>query len=157
MARNRIGKKAKDEISYNFAERPKAKSSLFGKDMNAPLTKAEQSYFEVVEMIKADKGEPTLKQLSHFFVKQYRHIYKNDCIDYNWFNFSTAIKNCQSYLGIESNLEMAKFLFKSFDIYPKIRSALKLTESQLTLSTLKRAFIVEALESGKAKKFDGFY
>nr|DAK36630.1 MAG TPA: hypothetical protein [Caudoviricetes sp.] len=157
MARNRIGKKAKDEISYNFAERPKAKSSLFGKDMNAPLTKADQSYFEVVEMIKADKGEPTLKQLSHFFVKQYRHIYKNDCIDYNWFNFSTAIKNCQSYLGIESNLEMAKFLVKSFDIYPKIRSALKLTESQLTLSTLKRAFIVEALESGRAKKFDGFY
>ncbi len=157
MARNRIGKKAKDEISYNFAERPKAKSSLFGKDMNAPLTKAEQSYFEVVEMIKADIGEPTIKQLSHFFVKQYRHIYKNDCIDYNWFNFSTAIKNCQSYLGIESNLEMAKFLVKSFDIYPKIRSALKLTESQLTLSTLKRAFIVEALESGKAKKFDGFY
>ena len=157
MARNRIRKKSESELKYNFAERPKTKSGLFGKEMNSPLSKAEQSYFEVVEMIKADKGEPTLKQLSHFFVKQYRHIYGKDCIDYNWFNFSTTIKNCQQYLGIESNLEMAKFLVKSFDIYPKIRSALKLKESQLTLSTLKRAFIVEALESGKAKKFDGFY
>lgn len=157
MARNRIGNQSAKSAEYNFAERPKTKSGLFGKEMNAPLSKADQSYFEVVEMIQADKGEPTLKQLSHFFVKQYRHIYKNDCIDYNWFNFSTTIKNCQSYLGLESNLEMAKFLVKSFDIYPKIRSALKLTESQLTLSTLKRAFIVEALESGKAKKFEGFY
>nr|DAK37799.1 MAG TPA: hypothetical protein [Caudoviricetes sp.] len=157
MARNRIGKQASEKLDYNFAKRPKAKSGLFGKEMNSPLTKAEQSYFQVVEMIKADKGELTLKQLSHFFVKQYRHIYGNDCIDYNWFNFSTTMKNCRAYLGIESNLELAKFLVKSFDIYPKIRSDLKLTESQLTLSTLKRAFIVEALESGKSKKFDGFY
>ena len=157
MARTRIGNSSKkDEISIDFKSRAKTTSSLFGKSMNSKLSKAEQSYFLIVEALRGTNFEPTLQQVGAFFAQQYRHQFGFDCIDYNWFNFANASKSVKQYLSIDSNLELARFYAESFEKYMKVRKSLGLRETFPSVSTFKRAWILEEL-SGSKPKFDGFY
>ena len=98
MARTRIGNSSKkDEITIDFKSRPKTTSSLFGKSMNSKLSKAEQSYFLIVEGLRGNNFEPTLQQVGAFFAQQYRHKFGFDCIDYNWFNFANTSKSPSAF------------------------------------------------------------
>lgn len=158
MARERIGSSPKKEkVSLVFKERPKAKSALFGKSMNAKLTKAEEDYFKVAESIIKGEGPIAAHQVGSFFAQQYRFRFGIDCIDYNWFNFSKTAQSVKDYLKIESNLELAQFFAESFEKYSKVRTKLGLNESLPTVSTFKRAFILEELRGNGGSKFEGFY
>lgn len=159
MARQRIGSSSssKNEIQLTFKERPKTRSSLFGKDVSTVLSKIEQDYFQIVEALNGKLFEPNMKQVSSFFIVQYEFIFNIKCIDYNWFNFSNTMKNVQQYLNLESNIELCRFLAESFVKYEKVRRRLNLTEKVITVSTFKRAWILDELEGKIGSKFEGFY
>lgn len=158
MARERIGSRPKKEkVSLVFKERPKARSALFGKPMNAKLTKGEEDYFKVAELLTKGEGVITAHQLGAFFAQQYRFRFGTDCIDYNWFNFSKTAQSVKDYLKLESNLELAQFFAESFEKYSKVRTKLRLNEPLPTVSTFKRAFILEELRGNGGTKFEGFY
>lgn len=159
MARQRIGSSSssKNEIQLTFKERPKTRSSLFGKDVSTGLSKIEQDYFQIVEALNGKLFEPNMKQVSSFFIVQYEFIFEIKCIDYNWFNFSTTMKNVQQYLNLNSNIELCRFLAESFVKYEKVRKKLNLTEKVITVSTFKRAWILDELEGKIGSKFEGFY
>lgn len=159
MARQRIGSSSssKNEIQLTFKERPKTRSSLFGKDVSTVLSKIEQDYFQIVEALNGKLFEPNMKQVSSFFIVQYEFIFNIKCIDYNWFNFSNTMKNVQQYLNLDSNIELCRFLAESFVKYEKVRRRLNLTEKVITVSTFKRAWILDELEGKIGSKFEGFY
>lgn len=159
MARQRIGssKSLKNEVQLLFKDKPKTRSSLFGKDIATGLSKIEQDYFQIVEALNGKPFEPNLKQVSSFFIVQYEFNFKIKCIDYNWFNFSNTMKNVQQYLNIESNLELCRFLAESFVKYEKVRKRLKLNDKFITVSTFKRSWILDELEGKMGSKFEGFY
>ena len=159
MARKRLGGKPsnKKEIALKFKSRPKSNSRLFGKELNSTLSKGEQDYFIVVDALQGNKVEPTLKQVGAFFAQQYRFIFNCDCIDYNWFNFQKTALMIKDYLKFSTNVELAQFLAESFIRYEKVRKKLNLNEKLPTVSTFKRAFILEELSGNIQPKFDGFY
>lgn len=159
MARQRIGSSgnSKNEIELTFKDKPKTRSTLFGKDIATGLSKIEQDYFQIVEALNGKPFEPNMKQVSSFFIVQYEFIFEIECIDYNWFNFSNTMKKVQQYLNIDSNLELCRFLAESFVKYEKVRKKLNLTEKVITVSTFKRAWILDELEGKIGSKFEGFY
>lgn len=159
MARQRIGSSgnSKNEIELTFKDKPKTRSSLFGKDIATGLSKVDQDYFQIVEALNGKQFEPNMKQVSSFFIVQYEFIFEIKCIDYNWFNFSNTMKKVQQYLNIDSNLELCRFLAESFVKYEKVRKKLNLTEKVITVSTFKRAWILDELEGKMGSKFEGFY
>lgn len=159
MARQRIGSSssARNEIQLTFKERPKTRSSLFRKDVSTGLSNIEQDYFQIVEALNGKLFEPNMKQVSSFFIVQYEFIFEIKCIDYNWFNFSTTMKRVQQYLNLDSNIELCRFLAESFVKYEKVRRRLNLTEKVITVSTFKRAWILDELEGKIGSKFEGFY
>jgi hypothetical protein len=159
VARQRIGSsgRPKNQVALTFKERPKTRSTLFGKDVTAGLSKVEQDYFQIVDALNGKPFEPNMKQVSSFFIVQYEFNFNIKCIDYNWFNFSSTMKKVQDYLNIESNLELCRFLAESFVKYENVRKRLKLTEKFITVSTFKRAWILDELEGKSGQKFEGFY
>lgn len=159
MARQRIGSSgnSKNEIELTFKDKPKTRSTLFGKDIATGLSKIDQDYFQIVDALNGKQFEPNMKQVSSFFIVQYEFIFRIKCIDYNWFNFSNTMKKVQQYLNIESNLELCRFLAESFVKYEKVRKKLNLTEKVITVSTFKRAWILDELEGKMGSKFEGFY
>jgi hypothetical protein len=159
VARQRIGNsgKPKNEIELSFKDKPKTRSTLFKKDVATGLSKVEQDYFQIVEALNGKQFEPNMKQVSSFFIVQYEFIFNIKCIDYNWFNFSNTMKNVRTYLNIESNIELCRFLAESFVKYENVRKKLNLTEKFITVSTFKRAWILDELEGKTGSKFEGFY
>ena len=159
MARQRIGNsgKPKNEIELTFKDKPKTRSTLFKKDVATGLSRVEQDYFQIVEALNGKQFEPNMKQVSSFFIVQYEFIFNIKCIDYNWFNFSNTMKNVRTYLNIDSNIELCRFLAESFVKYENVRKRLNLTEKFITVSTFKRAWILDELEGKTGSKFEGFY
>lgn len=159
MARQRIGasKGQESQLEIPFKKRPKTRSALFGKDVQGRLSNVEQDYFQIVDALNGKPFEPTLKQVSSFFIVQYEFMFNVKCIDYNWFNFSSTMKNVKNYLDISSNIELCQFLAESFVKYEKVRKKLNLQERFITISSFKRAWILDELEGKTGQKFEGFY
>ena len=159
MGRTRLGGKPsnKNEIALTFKKRPKSNSRLFGKELNSTLSKGEQDYFIVVDALQGKQVELSLKQVGAFFAQQYRFVFNCDCIDYNWFNFQKTSLMIKDYLNFSTNVELAQFLAESFIKYEKVRKKLNLNEKLPSVSTFKRAFILEELSGNSQPKFEGFY
>ena len=130
---------------------------LFGNNTSS-LPKNERDYLSVINEMKRFKDgksyqEISIKELSHFFLIQYRFRFGKDCIDYNWFNFQSTMKRLRDYLDSESWTEVAYFIYSSIE---KCKDRTFSREEIITLSTFKRSWYVDEL-LGKSQKFSGFY
>ena len=99
MARERIKSRTMDtqNSSLILKEIKNTTRGLFGKSASS-LPQRDQDYLFVSNQLanylsEKQFEEITLKQVSHFFLVQYRFRFKQDCIDYNWFNFQNTMKN----------------------------------------------------------------
>ena len=143
---------------FNFKQFRGSKG-LFGNTMSK-LPKRDQSYIHVCNQIqKLSTGEPfdeiSLKELSYFFIVQFEYIFKQSCLDYNWFNFQSTIKKVQDYEHFDNNVEIAQFLYSSINVsFDKIYKDIP---CPLTLSTFKRAWLLDQLLGKNKPKFEGFY
>jgi len=131
---------------------------LFGKSASS-LPQRDQDYLFVGNQLanylnEKQFEEVTLKQVSHFFLVQYRFRFNQDCIDYNWFNFQNTMKKLKDYLSADSWVEVSYFLYSSIE--KSIDKVCPDIPNPITLSVFKRAWLIEELLGGK-QKFSGFY
>ena len=159
MSRKRISAANPDAQNTNwiFKEIKSNIRGLFG-DSKSSLSKKEQDYLIVIKEIKnlangKDYQEISIKQLSHFFIVQYKFRFGIDCIDYNWFNFQNTMTKLKDYTEYTSWIELALFIYYSFE---KCLDRTFSKEEVITLSTFKRRWLVDELR-GKKEKFSGFY
>ena len=130
---------------------------LFGASKSS-LSQKDQDYLIVIQEIQnlangKEYREISIKQLSHFFIVQYRFRFGIDCIDYNWFNFQNTMKRLKDYAECKSWIEVALFIYSSFE---QCLDRTFSKEELITLSTFKRSWLVDELK-GKKQKFSGFY
>ena len=131
---------------------------LFGTSASS-LPRRDQDYLFVSKQLsnylnKKSFEEVSLKQVSHFFIVQYRYRFEKDCIDYNWFNFQTTMKKLRDYLNAGSWIEITYFLYTSIE--KSLDKVCPNVPSPITLSVYKRTWLIEELLGGK-QKFSGFY
>ena len=137
----------------------KGSKGLFGTTMSK-LPKRDQSYIHVSKQIQnlrlgKDFEEISLKDIAYFFIVQFEYIFEQSCLDHNWFNFQNTIKRIQDYEHFENNVQLANFLYESIQIsYGKIYTDIP---CPLTLSTFKRAWLLDMLLGKNKPKFSGFY
>lgn len=125
------------------------------------LTKSEQGYNQCCHAVKkfletGKISEISIQEMSYFFSNQYRIVYGVECIDYNIHNCrSTLEKLAKAYRW--SEVETLANVAEWFLTYPALAKQLR-TESTLTLSVLKKAWITDKLIEGvQSAKFDSFY
>lgn len=159
MSRERISAANPDAPKFRwiFKEIKSKTRGLFGNGASS-LSQRDQDYLMVAaEIRKFREGksyqEISIKQLSHFFIIQYRFRFGIDCIDYNWFNFQSTMKKLKDYLNSESCTELGYFLYSSIE---KCKDRSFSREEVLTLSTFKRSWYLDELLDRKSK-FSGFY
>lgn len=131
---------------------------LFGTSASS-LPQRDQDYLFVSKQLsnylnEKSFEEVSLKQVSHFFIVQYRYRFEKDCIDYNWFNFQTTMKKLRDYLNAGSWVEVTYFLYTSIE--KSMDKVCPNVPSPITLSVYKRTWLIEELLGGK-QKFSGFY
>lgn len=160
MARERIKSRTMDtqNSTLKFKEIKNTTRGLFGQSASS-LSQRDQDYLYVGAQVSnylAQKKfeEVTLKQVSHFFLVQYRFRFKQDCIDYNWFNFQNTMKKLKDYLSAGSWVEVSYFLYASIE--KSIDKVCPNVPNPITLSVFKRTWLIEELLGGKPK-FTGFY
>ena len=159
MSRKRISaasKSAKNK-KWIFKEIKSNVRGLFGASKSS-LSQRDQDYLIVIKEIQnlsngKDYQEISIKQLSHFFIVQYKFRFGIDCIDYNWFNFKNTMIKLKDYIECTSWIELALFIYYSFE---KCLDRTFSKEEVITLSTFKRSWMVDELR-GKKEKFSGFY
>ena len=159
MSRKRISSAnpSAQNTNWIFKEIKSNIRGLFG-DSKSSLSKKEQDYLIVIKEIQnlangKDYQEISIKQLSHFFIVQYKFRFGMDCIDYNWFNFQNTMTKLKDYAEYTSWIEVALFIYYSFE---KCLDRTFSKEEVITLSTFKRSWMVDELR-GKKEKFNGFY
>ena len=159
MSRKRISaaNPSAQNTNWIFKEIKSNIRGLFG-DSKSSLSKKEQDYLIVIKEIQnlangKDYQEISIKQLSHFFIVQYKFRFGIDCIDYNWFNFQNTMKKLKDYAECTSWIELALFIYYSFE---KCLDRTFSKEEVITLSSFKRSWMVDELR-GKKEKFSGFY
>ena len=160
MGRERIKSRTMDKqnATLKFKEIKNTTRGLFGQSASS-LSQRDQDYLYVGTQVSnylAQKQfeEVTLKQVSHFFLVQYRFRFKQDCIDYNWFNFQNTMKKLRDYLSADSWIEVSYFLYISIE--KSIDKVCPHVPNPITLSVFKRTWLIEELFDGKPK-FSGFY
>lgn len=160
MGRERIKSRTMDKqnATLKFKEIKNTTRGLFGQSASS-LSQRDQDYLYVSTQVSnylAQKKfeEVTLKQVSHFFLVQYRFRFKQDCIDYNWFNFQNTMKKLKDYLSAGSWVEVSYFLYASIE--KSIDKVCPNVPNPITLSVFKRTWLIEELLGGKPK-FTGFY
>lgn len=160
MGRERIKSRTMDKqnATLKFKEIKNTTRGLFGQSASS-LSQRDQDYLYVSTQVSnylAQKKfeEVTLKQVSHFFLVQYRFRFEQDCIDYNWFNFQNTMKKLKDYLSAGSWVEVSYFLYASIE--KSIDKVCPNVPNPITLSVFKRTWLIEELLSGKPK-FTGFY
>lgn len=160
MSRERIKSRTMDKqnATLKFKEIKNTTRGLFGQSASS-LSQRDQDYLYVGTQVSnylAQKQfeEVTLKQVSHFFLVQYRFRFKQDCIDYNWFNFQNTMKKLRDYLSADSWIEVSYFLYISIE--KSIDKVCPHVPNPITLSVFKRTWLIEELLDGKPK-FSGFY
>lgn len=160
MARERItSRKQRDENStLNLKKIRNTTRGLFGSSASS-LTQRDQDYLWVGTQIANYLGdrevtEITVKQLSHFFLVQYRYRFEKDCIDYNWFNFQNTMKKLKDYLGASTWVELSYFLYISIE--KSSNNVCANVPNPITLSVFKRTWLIDEL-LGNKRKFSGFY
>ena len=160
MSRERIKSRTmvKQNATLKFKEIKNTTRGLFGQSASS-LSQRDQDYLYVSTQVSnylAQKKfeEVTLKQVSHFFLVQYRFRFKQDCIDYNWFNFQNTMKKLKDYLSAGSWVEVSYFLYASIE--KSINKVCPHVPNPITLSVFKRTWLIEELLGGKPK-FTGFY
>lgn len=160
MSRERIKSRTMDKqnATLKFKEIKNTTRGLFGQSASS-LSQRDQDYLYVSTQVSnylAQKQfeEVTLKQVSHFFLVQYRFRFKQDCIDYNWFNFQNTMKKLRDYLSADSWIEVSYFLYISIE--KSIDKVCPHVPNPITLSVFKRTWLIEELLDGKPK-FSGFY
>ena len=160
MGRERIKSRTMDKqnATLKFKEIKNTTRGLFGQSASS-LSQRDQDYLYVSTQVSnylAQKKfeEVTLKQVSHFFLVQYRFRFKQDCIDYNWFNFQNTMKKLKDYLSAGSWVEVSYFLYSSIE--KSINKVCPNVPNPITLSVFKRTWLIEELLGGKPK-FTGFY
>ena len=160
MGRERIKSRTMDKqnATLKFKEIKNTTRGLFGQSASS-LSQRDQDYLYVGTQVSnylAQKQfeEVTLKQVSHFFLVQYRFRFKQDCIDYNWFNFQNTMKKLRDYLSADSWIEVSYFLYISIE--KSIDKVCPHVPNPITLSVFKRTWLIEELLDGKPK-FSGFY
>lgn len=159
MSRKRVfaANKTTQINKWIFKEIKSNVRGLFGASKSS-LPQKDQDYLIVSKEIQNLANgkvyqEISIKQLSHFFVIQYRFRFGMDCIDYNWFNFQNTMKKLKNYAECKSWTEVALFLYSSFE---QCIDRTFSKEEVITLSTFKRSWLVDELR-GKKEKFSGFY
>ena len=160
MGRERIKSRTMDKqnATLKFKEIKNTTRGLFGQSASS-LSQRDQDYLYVSTQVSnylAQKKfeEVTLKQVSHFFLVQYRFRFEQDCIDYNWFNFQNTMKKLKDYLKADSWVEVSYFLYASIE--KSIDKVCPNVPNPITLSVFKRTWLIEELLGGKPK-FTGFY
>ena len=160
MSRERIKSRTMDTQtpSLILKEIKSTTRGLFGKSASS-LPQRDQDYLFVSNQLanylnEKQFEEVTLKQVSHFFLVQYRFRFKQDCIDYNWFNFQNTMKKLKDYLSADSWIEVSYFLYISIE--KSIDKVCPHVPNPITLSVFKRTWLIEELLDGKPK-FSGFY
>nr|DAF98299.1 MAG TPA: hypothetical protein [Siphoviridae sp. ctaDn21] len=160
MSRERIKSRTMDNqnSSLILKEIKSTTRGLFGKSASS-LPQRDQDYLFVGNQLanylnEKQFEEVTLKQVSHFFLVQYRFRFNQDCIDYNWFNFQNTMKKLKDYLSADSWVEVSYFLYSSIE--KSIDKVCPDIPNPITLSVFKRAWLIEELLGGK-QKFSGFY
>lgn len=160
MGRERIKSRTMDKqnATLKFKEIKNTTRGLFGQSASS-LSQRDQDYLYVSTQVSnylAQKKfeEVTLKQVSHFFLVQYRFRFKQDCIDYNWFNFQNTMKKLKDYLSADSWIEVSYFLYASIE--KSIDKVCPHVPNPITLSVFKRTWLIDELLGGKPK-FTGFY
>lgn len=160
MSRERIKSRTMDKqnATLKFKEIRNTTRGLFGQSASS-LSQRDQDYLYVGTQVSnylAQKQfeEVTLKQVSHFFLVQYRFRFEQDCIDYNWFNFQNTMKKLKDYLSAGSWVEVSYFLYSSIE--KSIDKVCPHVPNPITLSVFKRTWLIEELLDGKPK-FSGFY
>ena len=159
MSRKRISaaSKSAQNKKWIFKEIKSNVRGLFGASKSS-LSQRDQDYLIVIKEIQnlsngKDYQEISIKQLSHFFIVQYRFRFGIDCIDYNWFNFQNTMKKLKDYAECTSWIELALFIYSSFE---QCIDRTFSKEEVITLSTFKRSSMVDELRE-KKEKFSGFY
>ena len=160
MSRERIKSRTMDNqnSSLILKEIKSTTRGLFGKSASS-LPQRDQDYLFVGNQLanylnEKQFEEVTLKQVSHFFLVQYRFRFNQDCIDYNWFNFQNTMKKLKDYLGADSWVEVSYFLYASIE--KSINKVCPNVPNPITLSVFKRTWLIEEL-LGDKQKFSGFY
>lgn len=160
MSRERIKSRTMDKqnATLKFKEIKNTTRGLFGQSASS-LSQRDRDYLYVGAQVsnylmQKKFEEVTLKQVSHFFLVQYRFRFKQDCIDYNWFNFQNTMKKLKDYLGADSWVEVSYFLYISIE--KSIDKVCPHVPNPITLSVFKRTWLIEKLLDGKPK-FSGFY
>lgn len=160
MGRERIKSRTMDtqNATLKFKEIKNTTRGLFGQSASS-LSQRDQDYLYVGTQVSnylAQKKfeEVTLKQVSHFFLVQYRFRFEQDCIDYNWFNFQNTMKKLKDYLSAGSWVEVSYFLYASIE--KSIDKVCPNVPNPITLSVFKRTWLIKELLDGKPK-FSGFY
>ena len=160
MGRERIKSRTMDKqnATLKFKEIKNTTRGLFGQSASS-LSQRDQDYLYVGTQVsnyltQKKFEEVTLKQVSHFFLVQYRFRFKQDCIDYNWFNFQNTMKKLKDYLSAGSGVEVSYFLYASIE--KSIDKVCPNVPNPITLSVFKRTWLIEELLDGKPK-FSGFY
>ena len=160
MGRERIKSRTMDKqnATLKFKEIKNTTRGLFGQSASS-LSQRDQDYLYVGKQVsnyltQKKFEEVTLKQVSHFFLVQYRFRFEQDCIDYNWFNFQNTMKKLKDYLSAGSWVEVSYFLYASIE--KSIDKVCPNVPNPITLSVFKRTWLIEELLGGKPK-FTGFY
>lgn len=160
MSRERIKSRTMDKqnATLKFKEIKNTTRGLFGQSASS-LSQRDRDYLYVGTqvsnyLVQKKFEEVTLKQVSHFFLVQYRFRFKQDCIDYNWFNFQNTMKKLKDYLSADSWVEVSYFLYISIE--KSIDKVCPHVPNPITLSVFKRTWLIEELLDGKPK-FSGFY
>lgn len=159
MSRQRIKSRNNDSDNHLlFKSIGLPTKGLFGNSSNG-LSKRDRDYLitkdQILNLVNSRPyTEITLKQLSHFFIVQYEFIYKQECIDYNWFNFQSTMKKLKDYAECSTWVELAWFIYESID--KSSRGLFENVPNVITLSVFKRSWLVDEL-LGKSQRFSGFY
>lgn len=160
MARERITSRTQrvENSTLNLKQIRNTTRGLFGSSASS-LPQRDQDYIWVGKQLSnylqdAEVKELTLKQVSHFFLVQYRYRFEKDCIDYNWFNFQNTMKKLKEYLGSDTWVEIAYFLYISME--KSSNNICSNIPNPITLSVFKRTWLIDEL-LGNKQKFSGFY
>lgn len=142
--------------SFKAIEAPSAQLTIFGNKSTA-LTPTQTKYNQAVYKIRRYLLQPlsvvpdfTTRELYCFYLHQFEHVYKCPPIDYNYFNVMKTFNFLQDALQL-NDFELAVELAFWFVRYENVTKDLNI-ERQMTLSALKKLWVVEMLVHNDTKK-----
>ena len=161
MARKVIGGKTNNSVDYVFKKPKRKQKQLFGATSSSNVSKGDKDYLECATYLKemSEHGKSSvpvnLNKICSFFITHYKFKYGHDCIDYNIMNAQQTFKKVKDVYEL-NDFELLNLIYKSFEKFEQVKRDYKLTDETVTISLFKRAFIVEALITGK-KQIAGFF